>query len=100
MIVQCSNELEIAYTNLYRNLRNYIWEFSTVEKLVELEISIYKAFPDRDTIKNNLSSLYYDIKETLKEDEDLRDSYEKLKTIIESDETFYSKLDKVNEVIQ
>ena len=98
--MQCSNDLQNGYIDLYKQLREYIWDFSTVELLSELEISIFTAFPERDKIKSTLQSLKYQIKDQFEDNEDLKKAYESLDKLVESDDAFYGRLGKVNEVIK
>ena len=95
-----SRDIQNSYINLYRNLRNYVWEFHTVELLAELEIAVYKSFPDIDEIRNIFNHLYQDVRDVMRNDEDLRDSVESFKSIISQKDTeFYFKLNQVKEVI-
>ena len=87
---------------MYKNLRNYIWGFKTVETLADLEIEIYTTFPNLDKLKNSFNALYIDIKPVLAdvEDENLNESVDKFRTLLFSlDDTFYSKINQVREVI-
>lgn len=98
--MQCSNDLQNGYIDLYKQLREYIWDFNTVEILAELEISIFTAFPERDKVKSTLQSLKYQIKDQFEDNEDLKKAYESLEKLVESEDTFYGKIGKVNEVIK
>ena len=46
-----------AYNNLYLQMYNYIWEFRIVEKLADLEISVYRVFPDIEDVKHKYNEL-------------------------------------------
>lgn len=95
-----SKEIQNAYVDMYTNLRNYIWEFDTVERLANLEIEVYNSFPDIDKIKSAFNALYLDVRYVLNEDEKLSESVEGFKELIESIEgDFYLKLAKVQEAI-
>ena len=94
-----SAEIQSAYVNLYRNIRNYIWDFKTVECLAELEIAVYTSFPDITDVRNKFNQLYIDIRSQFEEDEEFKKAAEEFKELIEKDETFYSKIDSVKEVI-
>lgn len=43
--------IQSAYNELYKQLRNYIWDYDTVVKIAELEAATYMAFPDLDKIR-------------------------------------------------
>lgn len=84
------------YVKFYTAMREYVWPFDTVQDLAELEISIYNRFPDTEDIKKRLNLLYMDIRDTLKEDEDLQKTYNKLKESLDSS-TIYADLYSVKE---
>ena len=46
-----AKDLQRAYVNLYRQLRNYVWDVDTVEHLANFEIAVYSRFPDLAEIK-------------------------------------------------
>ena len=46
-----AKDLQRAYVNLYRQLRNYVWDVDTVEHLANFEIEVYNRFPDLAEIK-------------------------------------------------
>lgn len=98
--MQSSNDLQVKYINLYKYLREYIWDFNTAEMIADLEVSISAAFPDRDDVKKNLDNLYRRIKDFFDEDEELKKAYEELNKLVESEDKFYGKIGKVNEVIK
>ena len=94
------NTLQKYYVELYKNLRKYIWDFSTVEKLVDLEIEVHRKFPDLDAIRKCLSKLEKDISEEFLEDEDLKSAYDEFADILDSeDDGMYSKINQVREVV-
>lgn len=85
---------------MYKQLRNYIWGFDTVQRLADLEIAVYESFPDVNKIQGAFNQLYVDIQSTLKEDEELAKSVDSFKEAIQSIEgDFYLKLGKVQEAI-
>lgn len=98
--MRSSVEIQNAYVDLYKQIRKYIWAFSTVEVLAELEVAIYSSFPDIQEIRNKFNQLYQDIREQCMEDEDLNKSVEDLRELIESDGIFYAKIEKVREVVK
>lgn len=98
MMVSC-RELQNAYLNMYKELRNYIWGFNIVENLAELEINVYSAFPDVSKLKVQFNNLYLGIKSVLSEDEELRKSVEAFQESLNNiDDDFFFKLSKVQEV--
>ena len=97
-----SSELQSKYVDLYRFLRGYIWDFETVEKIAELEISIYKLFPDMKEVKASMTELLRKIRSTdaYKNDEELKESFETLKEFAENIEDLYLDIQTFNEVIE
>ncbi len=96
-----SNDLQSVYIKLYKNLRNYIWDFQIVEMIANLEISVYKVFPDVNEIRNNLISLKNNIKDVLSDDEDLSVSFQNFSDTLDSEDiTIYAKLNQLRGVIQ
>ena len=84
---------------MYTNIRNYIWEFKTVERLANLEIAVYTSFPDVSELKREFSNLYQDIKPVLDEDEEFAKSVKKFKEVLDNiTDDFYFKIDQVQEV--
>lgn len=94
------NELQSAYVDLYIQLRKYIWDFRTVEHIANLEIAVYRAFPDIADVSQRLNELNLDIRSILSEDEDLKSAIDAFKEVLNTDDSLYAKLNKVREVIQ
>lgn len=98
-MINCA-DLQLAYNYLYSELRKYFWSFEAVEALANLETATYRACPDLSEIKHALTQMKYYAYQTLFEDEDLKDAFESFEELLDSDDTTYMKLNKVNEVIQ
>lgn len=92
-------ELQTAYIDLYKQLRKYIWDFKTVEKLAELEVLVYQTFPDIDKVSAAFNSLKLDIRDTCMSDEELQTAETAFEDALNSADTLYAKLNQVNEVI-
>ena len=95
-----SSEIQYAYNKLFIQMRLYVWDFSVVEKLVDLEISIYKAIPSIIDIKKCLKALKRDIWDTVKADEtgEFKRAFTKLENLVEKEDSAYYKIRKVQEV--
>ena len=83
-----SSDLQAKYEKLYTFLMDFLWEFSTVQALADLEISIFKRFPDQDEMLKCLRKLKADISHTYNElakddEEDFKDAMEDLEKAIE-----------------
>lgn len=93
-----SNDIQVAYVNLYKQLRKYIWDYDIVEKLADLEILVYNRFPDMDSVKRKFEAFKLDLREVASDDEELSKAIEAFESAISTSETMYAKLDKLNEV--
>lgn len=49
--------IQNKYISLYKLLRNYLWNFQTVEDIAELEMECFRALPDADRIKMKLNAV-------------------------------------------
>lgn len=49
--------IQNKYISLYKLLRNYLWNFQTVEDIAELEMECFRALPDVDRIKTKLNAV-------------------------------------------
>lgn len=101
-----SSDLQVKYEKLYKFLMNYLWEFQTVQALADLEISIFKRFPDKDEMLNCIRELKLAISSTYDElaeadDEDFKSAFEDLESAIEEfdPETTGCELYQVEEVV-
>ena len=93
------HDLSYAYIRLYRQLRNYIWPYETVEHIAELEIAVHNRFPNLDDVRKHFNLLYNDIKRSDIEDEDLDKAVEQFRFRIESEnDTVYAILPMTEEV--
>ena len=101
-----SSDIQVNYEKLYKFLMGFLWEFSTVQALANLEIAIFKRFPDKDEMEKCLHELKIDIDETYNEladddEEDFKKAVEELEQSIEDydPETAGCELYSVEEVI-
>lgn len=95
-----TNEIRRKYNCLYEKLRNYTWDFSTIQVLAELEVSTYTSFPDMLSLRNQLSRLKMCIREMYMEDEELQEAFDDFESTLNNNDDVYMKLDKVREVIR
>lgn len=95
-----SLELQAKYNNLYEQIRKYIWRFDVVNSLADLEIEVYKSFPDINQVRKYFYALNYGVSDTARDDEDLKSALDSFKDMIESDDDIYTNILRVNEVIQ
>ena len=94
------HDIQLAYNELYRCIREYIWDIKTVEKLAELEIAVYQTCPDIYEIRKQFSLLRIETREIEDEDEDLHAAYEDMSELILSSDETYVKLYKVDTEVE
>lgn len=94
-----STSLQNAYVDMYKEVRNYIWGIDVVEKLAELELSVYQALPDITDIKKKFNTFYSYVKTTAKEDNELQGALQAFRDMLDSADDVALKLTKVQEVI-
>ncbi len=92
--------LQNAYNDLYVAMRNYIWDFDTVEALADLEIGVYQTFPDIDNVKKKLNALKRLVSFTYvyREDEKIQSAFDEIESQIEDTE-IYANLKTFNKVV-
>lgn len=65
-----SADLQVAYMKLYSEMMKRLWNVNTVMHLANLEISIYKRFPDKEEMAKYMGLLESDIKDTFNTPDD------------------------------
>lgn len=90
-------EMKKYYVHMYEELRNYLWDFHTVECLAELEVALYRRFPEIAEIRIKFKRLYDCIADTCYRDEYLNNVVSDFRNIIHSSDTIYSKIVKPKE---
>lgn len=84
--------IQQAYIDLYKQVRNYIWDYDTVVKLAELEVAAYMAFPDIDKVRYALDQLKVELNssDVYAEDEDLQKAVDDFSDTLDgADQVFY-----------
>lgn len=84
--------IQSAYNDLYKQLRNYIWEYETVVKIANLEVASYMAFPDIDDIRRAYSELKSDVvsSDIWSDDKELQKSMDRFEEKLDgADQIFY-----------
>lgn len=99
-----SSDIQVKYEQLYEFLMEYLWEFTTVQALADLEIAIFKRFPDKDEMIRCLRKLKSEISYTYNEMaaddlEDFKEAFEDLEETIEDYEESSCELYSVEELI-
>lgn len=99
-----SSDIQVKYEQLYEFLMEYLWEFTTVQALADLEIAIFKRFPDKDEMIRCLRKLKSEISYTYNEMaaddlEDFKEAFEDLEETIEDYGESSCELYSVEELI-
>lgn len=101
-----SSDLQVQYEHLYKFLMDFLWEFTTVQALADLEIAIFRRFPDKEEMLKCLNELKLDISSTyneLAEDDEteFKETFDDLEKAIEDydEENVGCELYSVEEVI-
>lgn len=94
------NIIQSMYTDLYRELRKYIWDFNVIEQLADLEVACHRRLPNTDDILRCYDKLNRSVSEVAREDEDLRNALDAFyNKLTEGNGQVYAKLQQVREVI-
>lgn len=96
-----ATKLQSLYNKLYIRLREYIWDFKTVETLADLEVSVYRRFPSKEEVEKYFYRLKKDIMsaEVYREDEDLQNAVINFENQLDDTDQFYAELTTFREVV-
>ena len=101
-----SSDIQAKYEKLYTFLMQFLWEFEVVQKLANLEIAIFKRFPDQEEMLKCLHelnlSISYTYTEMAKDDDvEFQKAFDNLADAIENfdQETAGCELYSVEEVV-
>lgn len=99
-----SSDIQVRYEQLYSFLMDYLWEFKVVQALANLEIAIFKRFPDKDEMQRCLTILKRDVSLTYNElndndEPDFKKAFEDLEEAIDKYDNAGCELYSVQEVI-
>ncbi|MCM1226168.1 MAG: hypothetical protein NC320_01925 [Clostridium sp.] len=100
-MIKTASVLQRAYNRLYAEFRNYIWNFSDIEALADLETEVYQIFPDMDKMKAKFKKLKRQISSAnvYREDEDLKNSFEEFEEEMDSVQDIYANIKSFKEVV-
>lgn len=93
-----TNDLQRCYIDLYKRLREYLWPFSTVELIADLEVATFCSFPDLNDVSSKLNRLCIDIRDCSRDDKDMQDAIDAMRKLLSSESEVYCKIKDVNEV--
>lgn len=82
-------------------MRNYIWDFRTVEVLANLEVDTYKRFPNIDDIVKDTNQLKRLISTTdvFQDDLELQKSFNRFEDLLSDIDTVYADLQTFRKVV-
>lgn len=92
-------DFQNCYVELYKCLREYIWDFDTVCQIADLELACYKTFPSIQEIQSCLNRLRSSVYNVVSEDNDMKDAFDAFRDVLDHTDT-YSDIYRVSEVIQ
>lgn len=99
-----SSDIQVAYEQFYLFMMQYLWEFPVVQDLANLEIAIFKRFPDKEEMQKCLRELNYSVSATyteLEQDDkpEFKEAYETLEYAINDFEDPGCELYSVQEIL-
>lgn len=62
-----SSDIQVKYEQLYKFLMDFLWEFRVVQDIANLELAIFKRFPDKEEMAKCLRDLKLNISYTYNE---------------------------------
>lgn len=75
--------IQNKYISLYKLLRNYLWNFQTVEDIAELEMECFRALPDVDRIKMKLNAVSNAAIYVIRDDDKLKECLDSFYALLE-----------------
>lgn len=99
-----SSDIQVKYEQLYKFLMDFLWEFPVVQSIANLELAIFKRFPDKDEMLRCLRDLKLNISYTYNElekddDTEFKEAVEDLEQTIEDYEDSGCELYCVEELV-
>lgn len=93
--------IQNAYNDLYKQLRNYIWEYDTVVKIADLEVAAYMAFPDISKVRWAYNQLASDVStsDIWSDDKDLQKAFDNFEEKLDGADAIYYGLFVPEEVV-
>lgn len=99
-----SSDIQVKYEQLYKFLMDFLWEFPVVQAIANLELAIFKRFPDKDEMLRCLRDLKHSISYTYNElerddDTEFKEAVEVLEETINAYEDPGCELYTVEELV-
>lgn len=94
-------DIQNEYVDLYKLFRDYIWDYSVVCKLADLEVRCYETCPNIPGIQESLWKLKSSILNTLQDDDEMVEAFDEFEKLLEdSNNEYYVDIPIVKETIQ
>lgn len=87
-----STDIKRSYVKLYRQMRDYLWDYQTVCALARVESEALVRFPNVRKLRNALYELGSFLYRCRQYDEDLDVAYRNMQRLLESDGYLYAYL--------
>lgn len=97
-MINCA-EIRNEYNRLYTEVRRYIWSFHAVEALADLEIACYETCLNMENVRKAFYRFRQYAMEAMYADIDLSKAFNRFEKLMNSDDTSFAKLTKVEEVL-
>ena len=95
-----STRIQQCYNDLYKCLRNYLWEYRAVREICDLELACYQALPNLDDIKYALRRVKQSVINVIRDDEDLKESLEDFENFINDETDVYARINVMEEIVK
>lgn len=80
--------LQQGYINLYKQFRNYIWDYANIETLCNLELAVFRACPDISECRILFNTLKSNIQDILSDDEDFKEAVDEFSELLDDTEAY------------
>lgn len=85
-----SQDIQNDYIKFYPYMMQYLWDLKTVTDLANLEIAIFKRFPDKEEMEDCIEKLEVEIRDTYRDEEDENDKeFQKAFNLLKEDIELY-----------
>lgn len=96
-----SSDIQLAYVDLYKQIRRYVWDIDSVELIAKIEDEANKSFPDLGKLNNLLDKLKKISKDNDLDKEllDCIDSFKNILVDVNSNDV-YTSIISFKEIVQ
>ena len=94
-----SVRIQDKYNRLYKCLREYLWDWSSIECIADFETACYQAVPDLATIKSRFGSICSICGQLRRENEELDKELNAMASLLNDGDSVYKKIEVCREVV-